>query len=1249
MKKIAYILSLLALLIGSVSLSAQESKQYAIYNYRNDGDFDAFMNADIDSITYSCFDLDSVEHEDIVVQEVWTPYQVYRIPIEAIDSIGFHAPETKYQERVFFIREEHVPYVKGIDDLNITFDASTPTNMLPSVGQVLVTETSEGILDDGFAGRVTNIRNTSDGIEYVCEEVSLSDIFEQVTFVSKCSTEGGMDEAACKAYMAKAPRRSIFDGGIGIDEVIKIDLDEVKCSYSEDGEKLPIEFRYKPEMDITCLISVIKDHPAVAKVTFHHSHSLYLKAKYEAEWGDSKEWWFSKKDIRIHIPIAAVDAVLKPYVNFGAFVDWSGSAKFEYELPLLKFEQTFGLDYSEYRSEENRVQFINETEFVHDDPSISLSLDGSLAFGLAMKIGAKLIHKKLLNCEAVFHVGPEFKGHFELSTDHIGEDANLYRQLRNSTIELDGYVAITEASYQFCGSGVKLAKRGTWKGAKWSNKIPKTEDLLPNDKYPNGYMIDWPIKTWHVVPDFEAPEVRTATATSAKAEILPSRNLLFPVRLGMAFKSYQTGEVIEQDYGSYWGEKNNDHAGSAFPWEKTFDNLTESSTYKVYPTVTLLGLKMNAEPSVDYTVPGKLIVTPTELTIKAGETGEVRLIGGSGGFDYTTDDAGIANGIYFDHRFNAVSLIIQGVGVGDTYITITDIHTSVSIRVLVHVVDTNFPTLTLSVPSLTVNALTTNAVQITSGSGSYSAVSDHPEIAEASVSGSTIAIEAYAAGTATITVTDTQSGQTATIAVTVIADDEPTTDAVAVDLGLPSGTKWADRNVGASSPEDYGGYYAWGETEEKAVYDWSTYKWCNGSYNTQTKYCTDSSYGTVDNKTVLDPEDDVAHVKWGGAWKMPTLDQVEELLDNCSSEWTTVNGVKGRKFTSKINGNSIFLPAAGYRSDSGLYRAGSGYFWSSTLFEGGPNYAYDLDFDSGRAYCDINGRSDGFSVRPVISGTISSNLTLSTTTVSLKVGDSSSTVEITAGSGNYTIVSDMPSVATANLSGTTITITPKSAGTATITVTDTQSGQTAMIAATVIADDNPTTDAVAVDLGLPSGTKWADRNVGASSPEDYGGYYAWGETEEKAVYDWSTYKWCNGDWVTHTKYCTKSSYGTVDNKTVLDPEDDVAHVKWGGAWKMPTLDQVKELLDNCTSEWTTQNGVEGRKFTSKINGNSIFLPAAGWRDGSDLYDAGSGGIYWSSSLHESYPGDAFFLYSHSDLAGWDNCTRPYGYTVRPVR
>lgn len=187
----------------------------------------------------------------------------------------------------------------------------------------------------------------------------------------------------------------------------------------------------------------------------------------------------------------------------------------------------------------------------------------------------------------------------------------------------------------------------------------------------------------------------------------------------------------------------------------------------------------------------------------------------------------------------------------------------------------------------------------------------------------------------------------------------------------------------------------------------------------------------------------------------------------------------------------------------------------------------------------------------------------------------------------------------------------------------------------------------AVDLGLPSGTLWADRNVGADSPEDYGDYFAWGETSTKSIYDWSTYKWCQGSNTSMTKYCTKSSYGIVDNKTVLDLEDDAAYVNMGTEWRMPTSDELKELRNKCTWTRTSQKGTKGYKVTGP-NGKSIFLPAAGHRGGSSLYDAGSSGYYWSASLNESNPGGAWYLFFYSSDRYMYSLSRYYGRTVRAV-
>ncbi len=189
-----------------------------------------------------------------------------------------------------------------------------------------------------------------------------------------------------------------------------------------------------------------------------------------------------------------------------------------------------------------------------------------------------------------------------------------------------------------------------------------------------------------------------------------------------------------------------------------------------------------------------------------------------------------------------------------------------------------------------------------------------------------------------------------------------------------------------------------------------------------------------------------------------------------------------------------------------------------------------------------------------------------------------------------------------------------------------------------------------VDLGLPSGTIWATRNVGASSPEDYGDYFAWGETEPKDYYDWSTYKWGGLDsngYFYLTKYNTNSSYGAVDNKTELDPSDDAACSHYPGG-RMPSYDQKEELCNKCTWQWTQRNGVYGQLVTGP-NGNTMFLPAASSRWGDSLYGAGSWGFYWSRTLGSGSPGYACSLNFHSGSVYWSNYDRSDGFTVRAVR
>ena len=197
---------------------------------------------------------------------------------------------------------------------------------------------------------------------------------------------------------------------------------------------------------------------------------------------------------------------------------------------------------------------------------------------------------------------------------------------------------------------------------------------------------------------------------------------------------------------------------------------------------------------------------------------------------------------------------------------------------------------------------------------------------------------------------------------------------------------------------------------------------------------------------------------------------------------------------------------------------------------------------------------------------------------------------------------------------------------------------------------------------------WSTRNLCengfVNSPEEYGDYYAWGETEpyyssqspltwkngKSEGYNWASYKWCNGSSSTLTKYNTNSSYGTVDKKTVLESSDDVASVKLGGKWRMPTDAEWTELLTKCTWTWTDNyngTGVKGQIVTA-TNGNSIFLPAAGNRGGKGRSGAGSYGFYWSSSLYTGFPLSARYVHFYSDNVNGRDYNRFHGLSVRPV-
>lgn len=460
---------------------------------------------------------------------------------------------------------------------------------------------------------------------------------------------------------------------------------------------------------------------------------------------------------------------------------------------------------------------------------------------------------------------------------------------------------------------------------------------------------------------------------------------------------------------------------------------------------------------------------------------------------------------------------------------------------------------------------------------------------------------------------------------------------LAVDLGLS--VKWARYNLGATEPEQYGDYYAWGETAPKDEYKWTNYAYEQGSGKNGpfSKYVLDSEYGVVDHKSILDLSDDAAFVNWGDDWRMPTEEEVKELMNNCKWSWTSRNGVCGYRVNSKVNSNSIFLPANGMNNGTSVSDAGTvGNYWSSSLSTDQSYYSISPYFSStyiksGNCY-----KYFGLGIRPV-KGTVVpvKSIEIPASLEMLKGNTTSLAVTILPENATYKSViwsSSNEAVAIVDTEGK---VKALAEGSATITVYSADGLKSSACEVTVLT---PMVDGHEyVDLGLS--VKWATCNVGAGAPEEYGDYFAWGETEPKENYEWTTYKYCQ--WSEYEGSIVYQSYNTRYSnnwKNTLLPEDDAALVNWGYNWRMPTKSEVEELGKNCNFTWTSNyngTGVAGVILTSKKAGytdRSIFLPNAGCKSATHNSSEGSEAHYWTSSLFGEF-------YRYDDAYSFDQYFR----------
>lgn len=494
--------------------------------------------------------------------------------------------------------------------------------------------------------------------------------------------------------------------------------------------------------------------------------------------------------------------------------------------------------------------------------------------------------------------------------------------------------------------------------------------------------------------------------------------------------------------------------------------------------------------------------------------------------------------------------------------------------------------------------------------------------------------------------------------------DLPKIAAGEVDLGLS--VNWWGCNVGATVPEGFGDYYAWGETETQTDYSLKSYKWRYTKYHTtQSEEGYVTSAIVIDNKTILDAEDDIATLTLGSEWRMPTVEEIRELKD-LNPVLYTLNGVEGLLFTGK-NGNSMFIPFNGFKKES--RDIGQGKYvmlWSckASVDDALRAGAYETESQWGGVLNTYAYRFVGMGVRgvraprpkdgPALKYTdfSATDITTNSATISLTVDLDDAEIsyegvglQVSSDPAFKTLTADKNFGSTGGALRMELTgLAPACQYYVRAYVGTTTNG---LYLGTVFTFSTET-DVVDPYVDMGTGVLWASWDLGAEIPEEIGQFYAWGETEPRNMDDFTpeSYTWYSTFVNGRYKY---SKYNSSDKMTVLLEADDAVTAKLGSGYRTPTAKEWGELLANCSKEAGTRNGVSGYILTSKINGRTLFFPYK---------------YYMTATIRTSLPNDLTYYdnYYSPSLSqnipeSWtaDTCveymavqSRYRGTTVRPV-
>ncbi len=748
--------------------------QNAIYIYRNDNDFNAHLNVDVQRIQFSAVGTDGQWYDNALVQEVWTPDSVFRTPVAAVDSVTFQAPAPVVKQGLFVITEEHLPYMTAATDSTLTFKSSTPTGLHPVKGQVVYSELETEWFTMGFAGRVTATKQSDSEVTYECEPVSPRDVYDRLVTVGKIEATGNGEQGA--------PRR-IADDGVIHSPKITIDV----------GYENYIRVKGSAAMTIDYAFNFGWGGKDFANVTLTDELSLSLSTSIKKSLGKKKH------EQMLPIPVGYIgNKVVGASVNVGLFFELTGSVEMGLTIPYkIKHIEEYKWSSDDFfhisYNKQSDGGWGNLGDAL-DDSECTFKIKGGAKFGPIVKASLMIWKPKFLSINAALKGGPEVNGSFEFDfNDPDGYHA--YDLLAKDTKLSTGMYLGVDVTAQ------------TWKTVYDVATIGTT--LFPRDSY--------------LFPRFTQPNFASLTNTNPvtweagldpmSVYTVPSNNLWLPGKVGIGLYDSDGNEIGKRYYGNWY------FGGTERDWSKNWlqynlaEDITPGQTYTVRPLFKLLNLfEVKGSPESQLTAPARVHFASESINVPKGAEYGLPIQDGWGYFALTDNSKpSVVDAQVYDSGENHY-LRLKALKEGVAELTVTDLRSQQTAKVTVNVLKSQ---LLVSTENVRMNEGEEVRVDVLGGSGNYIASCPDSGIATArmctefgitegqggwSFTNHYVLITGVKAGETTVTVTDTQSGKTATVAVTV-ADTETGLSLSSYDVKVIEGKSRSPRI------NDGSGYY----------------------------------------------------------------------------------------------------------------------------------------------------------------------------------------------------------------------------------------------------------------------------------------------------------------------------------------------------------------------------------------------------------------------------------------------------------